>query len=652
MLRKIGLLLLVSISAPLFAQPDPLEPGRNAFVAALPGIARGDSEYQDSVLLRSYPLYPYLQAERLQWRLKKATPADAMDAAVGAYLQEQGDVPWTRKLRAQWLKSLAERKDWPRFMAFYVEERADTSLKCHALNARISTSPDAGLIAPALDIWRDGSNRPDSCDPVFAWLRANGSLGTNEIAQRVRLALEAKNVSIANYLIRQLPANQQSGYQTWANVLANPSAHLESAIQTGVEPQAVIDGFSKLARANPDNAAVVLSRISARCGEPCRLESPGSIGEMRREIALNLSWSRRSETVDQFKMVPLAALNELGHEWRVRAALWTGDWALAAQWISQMPADMLADPRWRYWRGRTAEKLGQAQAASSDYESLTQENGYYSVLAAERLGRGFTPHNRQLPGNPEARAAMSETPAFVRMREAWKIGQKSWAINEWKDVTRGYEPQQMIEVARVLSSWGWHLMAVASATQAKVFDDFDLLYPRPFKHELIGAAKRVNLPPQWVWGVLRQESLYEPNARSSANARGLLQLLPTTARNVARRNGFPAPTLESLNDPSTNLLLGTSYLREQFDTFGGRFVLVLGAYNAGPGAVRRWLPSTPLETDVWVENVPYNETRSYIQRIIWHSTVFGWEASGAPQRITPWMTPISSDLTPIPDPGQ
>jgi soluble lytic murein transglycosylase len=236
----------------------------------------------------------------------------------------------------------------------------------------------------------------------------------------------------------------------------------------------------------------------------------------------------------------------------------------------------------------------------------------------------------------------------VRAREAWLIEQLPWARSEWNEATRNFDPVHLIEAARVASSWGWHLQAVATSTRAEVFDDFGLLYPRPYAAELTGAARRAGLPAEWVWGVLRQESLYDPRARSSANALGLLQLLPATARAVARRNGFDQPSEADLFDPSTNLLLGTTYLREQHETFGGRFVLVLGAYNAGPNAVRRWLPADPLETDVWIENVPFNETRNYIQRIVWHSTVFGWEASGGkPQRITPWLVPISADLTPL-----
>lgn len=350
--------------------------------------------------------------------------------------------------------------------------------------------------------------------------------------------------------------------------------------------------------------------------------------------------------MDSFRQVPVEALDERGHEWRVRAALWAGDWALAAQWIAQMPAELARQERWRYWRARSAERSGRADDARADYETLALENGYYAVLASERLQRAHRPRQPIRPVDEAARTRLERLPGVVRTREAWLIDQPHWARSEWNEVTADLDAAHLLEAARIASGWGWHLLAVATASRAQVYDDFDLLYPRPetFRADLIRAAQAVDLPPEWVWSVMRQESLYDPRARSAANARGLLQLLPSTARLVARRNGWPAPATEDLFHPPTNLRLGTAYLREQVERFGGRFVLVLGAYNAGPNAVRRWLPERPMDTDVWIENVPYNETRTYIQRIVWNSTVFGWKASGEGQRITALLTPIAAGI--------
>lgn len=645
-----GLLLLLGILCPQLAsaQMDASAESRAAFVEALAAVPRGLPAEDDAPALRRYVLYPYLQAERLQWQLSKAPDVEATDAAIGSFLGQHGDAPWTRALRAAWLRDLAQREQWPQFAAYYQASRADTALRCQQLNALIATGPTPALFEPALELWRTGAELPAACASVFDWLKSQGALSAEAVAARTRLALEGAKLPLARALIRQLPEAERADYQLWADVLEDPSKHLERGIAGRVPARAVADGFAKLARADVDAASTMLTRIEAVRDT---LPSPAIPGELRREVALNLAWSRRPETLERFRLVPEMALDERAHEWRVRAALWASDWSQAASWIAAMPAALQEQPRWRYWRARTAEKLSRAEVAALGYESLAQENGYYAVLASERLGRAYAPRAQSRPGDAVAREQMAGLPAFVRAREAWLIDQAAWARSEWNDATAGFDAPRLLDAARLASSWGWHLMAVATSTRAEVFDDFALLYPRPYQAELSAAARRVDLPAEWVWGVLRQESLYDPKARSGANAMGLLQILPTTARAVARRNGFETPSDASLYDPQTNLKLGTAYLREQVDTFGGRFVLVLGAYNAGPNAVRRWLPAEPLETDVWIENVPFNETRTYIQRIVWHSTVFAWEASRKPQRITAWLVPISADLTQIASDG-
>lgn len=643
MLRPILILLTALAALPAGAQSDPRAAQRALFVEAVAGIPRGLPAEDDSEILRAYELYPYLQAERLNQLLGSA--AAPPDEAIASFLTANGDAPWTRGLRPAWLKNLAERGEWLRFIAYYLEPRADAALRCHQIAATIATGDDPGVRDAALAVYRTGAELPAACTPVIEWLREHGALTLEEVAGRARLALEAGKPQVARMLIRQLPEEQQGYFRLWAEMLEDPQRHLERGFAAGVESRALFDAFAKLSRRDVDVALAVFSRIETACGTPCRLLTPASLGELQREIALNLAWSRRPESVAVFRAVPEAALDERGHEWRVRAALWAGDWELAWQWISAMPPALAEHQRWRYWRARCEEKLQRTDASRAAYERLAVENGYYPVLAAERLGRDYEPRPGRRPVDAAVVEALAVQPGFIRAREAYLVEQPAWARAEWAEATQGFDPPRLLGAARLAAGWGWMVQAVGTATKAEVFDEFELLYPRPYEAEVSGAAKRVRLPAEWVYGVMRQESLYDPRARSSAGALGLLQLLPETARAVARRGGLDPPTPASLFIPSINVLLGAAYLREQFEAFGERFVLVLGAYNAGPNAVRRWLPESPLDADVWIENVPFNETRNYIQRIVWNSVVFGWKASGRPQRVTRWLAPISSDFS-------
>jgi soluble lytic murein transglycosylase len=174
-----------------------------------------------------------------------------------------------------------------------------------------------------------------------------------------------------------------------------------------------------------------------------------------------------------------------------------------------------------------------------------------------------------------------------------------------------------------------------------VFNDYVLLYPRPFDREVDKAAKLVDLPRELIYGVMRQESLYRADAVSSAGARGLLQLLLETARRTAKVWDRPRPTAEGLLDPSVNITLGAAHLRDLVDRFRGQTIVALAGYNAGPNAAKRWLPSEAIESDVWIENIPYNETRNYVQRILWHTVVFRWLESGEPQQTDRWLARVA-----------
>jgi soluble lytic murein transglycosylase len=198
-----------------------------------------------------------------------------------------------------------------------------------------------------------------------------------------------------------------------------------------------------------------------------------------------------------------------------------------------------------------------------------------------------------------------------------------------------------VQAVRLAAQWGWYDQAIAAATQQRVFNDYELLYPRPYDREVREASKLSGLKPELIYGVMRQESLYRNDAVSSAGARGLLQMLPETARRTATTWKRPKPKPDDLFDPQLSVPLGAAHLRTLVDKFDGQVVVALAGYNAGPKAAARWLPENSLEPDVWIENIPFNETRNYVQRILWHSVVFGWLRTGDPQRTDRWLARVA-----------
>ena len=228
----------------------------------------------------------------------------------------------------------------------------------------------------------------------------------------------------------------------------------------------------------------------------------------------------------------------------------------------------------------------------------------------------------------------------MRSRELLYCGMDSEASAEWRDAFEPLTPDQQRDAVGLASRWGWHHQAIASAARQRLFNDYELLYPRPYDFDVREASRRTGLSREFIYAIIRQESLYRADAGSSAGALGLMQLMPDTARIVARRNKLPVPSRTQLLEPSSNIRLGSAFLADLVDRFEGEMALATAAYNAGPNAARRWLPPGPLDLDVWAENIPYNETRTYVQRVAWHTLVFDWLEQRKPRDVSNWLRSV------------
>lgn len=591
----------------------------------------------DSAELRAYVLYPYLEATRLSTAVRTASDA-AVDSAVVAFLGAHGSLPVAGELRRDWLLSLAERRQWADFLRHYAADSATPALTCHYYQARIETGDDAAAIgAPLQAFWKSAPQMPQACVPAFDWLKAQGLLTPEVVEARTRKALADGNAELAEWLLRGLPPTQAAPLQQWARLLRDPARELAAIAakpDSGVEWEALLAGFSKLAPRDPDRARALLERLGRD------RFSPEQHAQLQRWVALGLAWDRRAEAVEWFERLPESAADEQVYEWRVRSALWNRRLELAQMWVGGLPPALAAESRWTYWRARSLEALGRAQQAQPIYEALTRDNGYYSVLAAWRLQQPYSPRSRPFTEDLIAQSELLERPALLRARELHLAGQDRWANAEWRAATRDLDPAMRLQAARLASHWGWHVQAVPILAELDALDMLELSYPEAFDEAIREHARSSGVRADLIYGVMRQESLFHPLAVSPSNAYGLLQLLLPTAREVARRRGERPPSSEDLLRPEVNIPLGATYLREMSGRFDGQIVPALAAYNAGPNAVKRWLPQQPMAADVWIENVPYNQTRSYVQKILWHVAAHGWRSRGEPQDLSPLLQPV------------
>jgi len=641
-------LLFVTAAAGATAS-DPYAAVRQEFRTALAAAGATPTDIAaapDSEALRSYPLYRYLQAARLQVRLEDPQAAGAIEA----FLREHGNAPVARSLRRSWLMSLAQRKAWEPYLAAYRADVDDSAAaRCNELAARAALGRTDGLAESATSTYLSAKSLPAACDPAFDWLRSQGLLAPALVERRARLALAAGEAGLARFLARSLPEPQAAPIKQWASLIEQPRGELESLIadpSRPVEGNALLDGWSRYARADAESAADLYPALVQARSLDARAASPYALA-----VALPLSWSRNLRALEFFALGHPDDFDERAHEWHVRAALWTGDWARASRAIAAMPEALRNQNRWRYWAGRAAERLGDRDAALASYAAVIPTDNWYAALAAARQGKRFTPTLTPLTRDQEEFARIAADPGMVRTRELILCDMQSEANAEWRAALDAFTPAQQTQAVRLASSWGWHMQAIAAAAKLGLFNDYELLYPRPFDAEVRRGAQLTGLPPALIYAVIRQESLYRADAASSANALGLMQLLPSTAQATARRAGLPPPTRTSLLQPSVNVPLGSSFLRGLLDRADGQWPLAIAGYNAGPAAARRWLAATPVETDVWVENIPFNETRAYVQRVHWHSLVFDWLSERKPRDTSAWLGTVRAPGDPAKAPA-
>ena len=604
---------------PLAAQPAAEnDPVRDEFVAAMQRIRLHQPDSPDSPALEQYAIHEYLVAARLRRDLA-AGADDKLDAAIDAFLRSHAGQPVTHGLRRDWLTSLAQRRRWDWFLPRSADV-ADPVLICDRLEGRLSTNDTQGLSAAALSRWMVPQKPPAECADVFAWLRQQGLLTPALAESRTRAALSADTPRLAREFAADVPLDRRAALLQWSDLLESPHSALNVLAthpSLTVEPEALASGFEKLARTEPANALDLLPQLLTR-----EDLTPELKGRLRRAAALGAAYDRDPRAIAAFDEIPPAAVDAQVQEWRARAALWNGDFARALAWIEQMPPTLAMQPRWRYWHARAIAATSSDAAAAPMFGEIAGLRDYYGYLAADRIAKPYNLNVRPSPPDASAQTALSKLAGMIRAHELFDCDMADEAASEWNAALEGADNALKVQAALLASRWGWFAQSITTLAQSGQFDDVMLRYPRPFLDDVSRAAKLAQLPQDWILGVMRQESLFRKDAVSRADARGVMQMVPATASAVARRWHLSSPGRDGLFDPSIAVPLGAAYMRELLDRYGEQLALSLAAYDAGPAAVARWLPQKTMDADVWIENIPYNETRAYVQHIVEHIVAF------------------------------
>ncbi len=602
---------------------------RSAFEAA----ERGQLDDTTRARHATHPLAGWLEYTALR-RDFDTMPADRGAAFLAKYREQ----PVAATFRNEWLAALAARQAWPTFLATWQDDIDDTALRCLQLNARLALGrTNAAWTRDVQAVWRSsGRSLPDACDAAFDALAAHDGLSAALRWERIELAAEAGQSGVIRAVAKGLSGEDAALASRYAAYLDAPDASVTQWPKTPRSRLVASAALARLAKAAPDRAESLLPGIADALGF-----DEAQRGAVLYQVALWSVASYLPESARRLAAVPASAYDERLHEWRVREALSRSDWASALAAIRKMDTAQRNDSRWQYFGARTSELTGDASGAQALYRQASLASDFHGFLAADRLQQPYA----LCPWTPRVtamdKAVVARDHSLVRALQLFGLDRKRWAVREWNDALARFSDAQRRIAVDVAQDNGWFdrgvfgLVNVGGQRHPDETRLYQLRFPLHHDASIRREAGRNNLDPAWVAAEIRAESVFDPNARSSADARGLMQVLPATGAAVAAKIGMPWTGGESLYDPDTNIVLGTAYLRQLMDTYGGKPYQVIAGYNAGPAPLNRWMSQRPsMDPDFWIETISYKETRDYVARVLAFSALYDWRLNGDALRLS------------------
>lgn len=610
------------------------------FLAARDAVRTGDRARLDRLApeLREHELAAYVE----YWQLAARLPDQLDVAAARDFLARHEATFIAEKLRSDWLKVLGKKAQWDEFDSEYAKMVApDQELSCYALQSRRARG-DATMLDDAMPLWLSLLDPPESCYPVLEALIWDKRVLADEAWSRVRRQFEANKIGAARYSTNYLPVSQTPSTAQLDAVIDRPMPMLVKLPanwadkRLGRELAAL--AIQRIARNDPRAAAEQLDKLGSRLDPAARGWAWGQVGwqAAMRHMPEATAWYRNTGD---------AVLSDEVLQWKVRAALRAHDWGLVKTTIEQMPPKLAALPDWVYWLGRAYKAGGRTTDADALFQKIAGQPNFYGNLADDELERPITVPPQAAPLTREEKTAAAANPGLRRALALLRLDLRVEGVREWNWTLRGMNDRQLLAAADLARRNDVYDRAIAAADRTKNEHDYSLRYLAPYNDQVRPAAEKQSLDDAWVYGLMRQESRFITSAKSTVGASGLMQLMPATARWVAKKIGLANYSHSKVNDTEINLLLGTSYMRLVMESLDSHPVLASAAYNAGPGRARKWRADEPLEGAIYAETIPFNETRDYVKKVMSNSVYYSALFEGKPQHLKPRLGVIGPRST-------
>ncbi len=642
-----AILTPIILSAALFAacagftqanpRPQNLSSADSAILDLNQAFKNGDQKRLRELLpkVRGHALTPWADYWELSTRLDKAQSEE-----IQAFFSRYAGSYQEDRLRNEWLLLLGKRKEWTGFATEYPKFRMndDKSVRCYALLTEFNNNSSAEIAAQVESLWLAQRETEEGCAAAAEQQVRAGKLKPLSVWHRARLGFENERPRIASQAVGILSEDWTTQVRT---IYADPARYLSdkiSAVRSRTK-EFVTLALIRLAATDVDAAVREMGKIRWKT-QLTQEEQSWVWGVIGKRAARRLS----DDANALFARGQARYMHEDQLAWRVRAALRAADWAQVRDTVSAMNETQRQDPTWIYWNARALMALKTPQATAQAvtlYQSIASSRGFYEQLALEELGQQVTQPTRPAAPSPAEAEAARNNPGLNRALLAIGIGLRSEGVREWNYQTSlhqsgGMSDRELLAAAQLACDQAVWDRCINTSERTKSVIDFEQRFPMPFRTEVIRQAGKIGLDPAFVYGLIRQESRFIMDARSHVGASGLMQVMPATARWTARKIGLTNFQPHHITDRDTNIAIGTGYLKMVLESFEGSMPLATAAYNAGPSRSRNWRGQNgdvAREAAIWAENVPFNETRDYVKKVLANTTNYAAILSGQPQSL-------------------
>ncbi len=623
--------------------------------------------------LTTYPLHLYLTYKEITAQIKSGK---AKTKEVKHFLKQNQDTPLEKKLRTLWLSHLGHKKHWKQFLKFY-QPSSNRKMKCFYYTALLKQKKYEQAYTGAKILWLVGHSQPDACDTLFAtWIKSS-AFKSKYYWERAQIALSQKNFQLAQYLSKSMHKAQKEKTQLWIKTYRQPMLLKNSKLYQpaqAVDQQIILMGLQKLLRQDTAAFEQIWPTYRDKITRTSKHYQTFShfVARWYSYHYDPKAWGWLHEADPKLQDYELI-------QRRIRMSLKEQDWARLHAWLLSLPLQYSQELSWQYWLCRAEleqikknaisqltvklrlpptaietpieanlqaphqafiSRLLQATPINNNLnehwhlhnrllnlrdklETLSETRSFYGFLASNMLNKQLSLNYAKYTSSTQQLQHIIKQPGITRALELFLLKDFPNARSEWIYATNGFSKQKKSVAAKIAHLWGWDNQAIHTAAFSSHKDDLNIRFPQAYKDQVIEHARKNGLSEDWIFSLIRQESAFMPDARSSVGALGLMQIMPRTAQHIARNNGYNHSGKYALLNPKHNIKFGTSYLAELLEQLDGSLPMATAAYNAGLRRAKNWRPITaPEPGDIWVETIPIRETREYVKNIMTYQAIY------------------------------